>query len=80
MFAVMTTGGKQYRVEAGSELVIERVAGDPGSSITFDRVLLLGDGDVGYRRDAHRCGRVGERYRLGETQGPSSWSSSSSRR
>ena len=45
MFAVMTTGGKQYRVEAGSELIIERVAGDAGSSITFDRVLLVGDGD-----------------------------------
>ncbi len=46
MFAVMTTGGKQYRVEAGSELVIERVPGDAGSSITFDRVLLVGDGDA----------------------------------
>ena len=45
MFAVMTTGGKQYRVEAGSELFIERVAADAGSSITFDRVLLVGDGD-----------------------------------
>jgi large subunit ribosomal protein L21 len=45
MFAVMTTGGKQYRVEAGSELVIERVPGDPGASITFDRVLLIGDGE-----------------------------------
>jgi large subunit ribosomal protein L21 len=45
MFAVMTTGGKQYRVEAGSELIIERVAGEPGASITFDRVLMLGDGD-----------------------------------
>jgi large subunit ribosomal protein L21 len=45
MFAVMTTGGKQYRVEAGSELVIERVPGDAGASITFDRVLLIGDGD-----------------------------------
>jgi large subunit ribosomal protein L21 len=45
MFAVLTTGGKQYRVEAGSELLIERVPGDAGSSITFDRVLMLGDGD-----------------------------------
>ena len=45
MFAVMTTGGKQYRVEAGSELFIERVTADAGSSITFDRVLLVGDGD-----------------------------------
>jgi large subunit ribosomal protein L21 len=46
MFAVLTTGGKQYRVEAGSELLIERVAGDAGSSITFDRVLLVGDGET----------------------------------
>jgi large subunit ribosomal protein L21 len=45
MFAVLTTGGKQYRVEAGTELLIERVAGDAGSSITFDRVLMVGDGD-----------------------------------
>src|SRR5687767_4220756 len=46
MYAVMTTGGKQYRVEAGSELMIERVAGDAGASVTFDRVLLVGDGDT----------------------------------
>ncbi|MCC6618903.1 MAG: 50S ribosomal protein L21 [Chloroflexi bacterium] len=44
MFAVLTTGGKQYRVEAGSELEVERVAGDTGASITFDRVLLISDG------------------------------------
>ncbi|HEX7195574.1 MAG TPA: 50S ribosomal protein L21 [Candidatus Limnocylindria bacterium] len=46
MYAVMTTGGKQYRVEAGSELVIERLAADAGASVTFDRVLLVGDGDA----------------------------------
>ena len=46
MYAVVTTGGKQYRVEAGSELIIERLAEEPGASITFDRVLLLGDGDA----------------------------------
>lgn len=45
MFAVVTTGGKQYRVEAGSELLIERVPEQAGSTITFDRVLLIGDGD-----------------------------------
>jgi large subunit ribosomal protein L21 len=45
MYAVVATGGKQYRVEAGTELLVERVAGDAGSSITFDRVLLIGDGD-----------------------------------
>ena len=42
MYAVVTTGGKQYRVEAGSELTIERLAADAGTSVTFDRVLLVG--------------------------------------
>jgi large subunit ribosomal protein L21 len=46
MYAVVTTGGKQYRVEAGGELIIERLAEEPGASITFDRVLLLGDGEA----------------------------------
>jgi large subunit ribosomal protein L21 len=46
MYAVVSTGGKQYRVEAGNELVVERVAGDAGSTITFDRVLLVGDGEA----------------------------------
>jgi large subunit ribosomal protein L21 len=46
MYAVMTTGGKQYRVEAGSTLVVEKLAGEPGSSVTFDRVLLVGDGET----------------------------------
>lgn len=45
MYAVVTTGGKQYRVEAGSELLVEKLAVDPGASVTFDRVLLVGDGD-----------------------------------
>lgn len=46
MYAVMTTGGKQYRVEAGNELVIERLTADAGASVTFDRVLLVGDGEA----------------------------------
>ena len=46
MYAVVMTGGKQYRVEAGSELMIERLAADAGSSVTFDRVLFVGDGDT----------------------------------
>jgi large subunit ribosomal protein L21 len=45
MYAVVTTGGKQYRVEAGSELLVERLPGEAGSSVTFDRVLLVGDGE-----------------------------------
>ncbi len=46
MYAVVTTGGKQYRVEAGSTLVVEKLAGEPGSSVTLDRVLLIGDGET----------------------------------
>jgi large subunit ribosomal protein L21 len=45
MYAVVVTGGKQYRVEAGSTLDVERLAGDAGASVTFDRVLMIGDGD-----------------------------------
>jgi large subunit ribosomal protein L21 len=46
MYAVVSTGGKQYRVEAGNELIVERVGGEAGSTITFDRVLLVGDGEA----------------------------------
>lgn len=45
MYAVIETGGKQYRVELGSELAVERLDALPGSTINFDRVLLVADGD-----------------------------------
>jgi large subunit ribosomal protein L21 len=45
MYAVLSSGGKQYRVEAGSTLTLERLEGEPGAKVTFDRVLLIGDGD-----------------------------------
>lgn len=45
MYAVIETGGKQYRVELGSELAVERLEGAPGATIDFDRVLLVADGD-----------------------------------
>jgi large subunit ribosomal protein L21 len=45
MYAVVSTGGKQYRVEAGTTLTVERLAVQPGETVTFDRVLLVGDGD-----------------------------------
>src|SRR3989337_377498 len=46
MYAVVTTGGEQDRAAAGSELIVERLAAEPGASITFDRVLLVGDGEA----------------------------------
>jgi large subunit ribosomal protein L21 len=45
MYAVIETGGKQYRVEVGTELEIELIEAQPGDSITIDRVLLVADGD-----------------------------------
>jgi large subunit ribosomal protein L21 len=45
MYAVVSTGGKQYRVEPGTTLAIEKLAVEPGATVTFDRVLLVGDGD-----------------------------------
>ena len=45
MDAVLSSGGKQYRVEPGSTVLMERLPSEPGASILFDRVLLIGDGD-----------------------------------
>jgi large subunit ribosomal protein L21 len=45
MYAVIKTGGKQYRVIQGETLKIETVAGDIGSAIVLDKVLMVGDGD-----------------------------------
>jgi len=44
MYAVIETGGKQYRVKAGDLLVVDKLGGDVGAKIAFDRVLMLGDG------------------------------------
>ena len=42
MFAVIKTGGKQYKVAAGDVLVVEKLAGEPGEAVAFDDVLMLG--------------------------------------
>jgi large subunit ribosomal protein L21 len=41
MYAVIETGSKQYRVSAGEQLQVERLAGAAGQPVTFDRVLLV---------------------------------------
>ncbi len=46
MYAVVISGGKQYRVSEGSTLVVDRVAAEVGSSVQLDQVLLLGGDDV----------------------------------
>lgn len=42
MYAVIKTGGKQYRVEQGNVVALERLDGDTGSTVTFGEVLLVG--------------------------------------
>ena len=44
MFAVVRTGGKQYRVAAGDKIVVEKIDGEAGSTVTLGDVLLAGEG------------------------------------
>jgi large subunit ribosomal protein L21 len=44
MFAIVRTGGKQYRVAAGDKIAVEKLAGEAGDTITLGDVLLAGDG------------------------------------
>ncbi len=46
MYAVIETGGKQYRVTPGESIEIETLAGDVGAEVEFNRVLALVDGDA----------------------------------
>jgi large subunit ribosomal protein L21 len=46
MYAVIKTGGKQYRVQPGDVLVVEKLAGEPGDKVAFDQVLMLGEGEA----------------------------------
>ena len=45
MYAVIKTGGKQYRVAQGDKLRVEKLAGNVGDTITLGEVLLVGEGD-----------------------------------
>jgi large subunit ribosomal protein L21 len=46
MYAVIKTGGKQYRVEQGHTLRVEKLEGEKGTALTFDEVLLVADGEA----------------------------------
>lgn len=45
MYAVIKTGGKQYRVVAGDKLKVEQLTGEVGSELVIDKVLMVADGD-----------------------------------
>jgi large subunit ribosomal protein L21 len=46
MYAVIKTGGKQYRVKPGDMLVVEKLGGEPGDKVAFDQVLAIGEGEA----------------------------------
>jgi large subunit ribosomal protein L21 len=45
MYAVVKTGGKQYKVAAGEKLKLEQIPADVGAEVVLDQVLMVGDGD-----------------------------------
>jgi large subunit ribosomal protein L21 len=47
MFAIVKTGGKQYKVAPGDQIAVERLQGDVGAEISLDHVLAISDGDSG---------------------------------
>jgi large subunit ribosomal protein L21 len=46
MYAVVATGGKQYKVQEGEILRVEKLVGEIGSQVAFDQVLMLSDGET----------------------------------
>jgi len=46
MYAVIQTGGKQYRVKSGEQLKVELLPAEVGAAVSFDQVLMLGEGDA----------------------------------
>ena len=46
MYAVIKTGGKQYRVVAGEKMKIEQIPADVGAEITIDQILMVGEGEA----------------------------------
>jgi large subunit ribosomal protein L21 len=45
MYAIMASGGKQYRVQEGDVLRLEKIDGEVGASVSFDQVLMVSDGE-----------------------------------
>ncbi|MBQ9089849.1 MAG: 50S ribosomal protein L21 [Alphaproteobacteria bacterium] len=59
MFAVVKTGGKQYKVTKDSVIIVEKLAGEAGTSVNFEEVLMVGD-KVGtpFVEGATVCGEI----------------------
>jgi large subunit ribosomal protein L21 len=69
MYAVIHTGGKQYRVEPGERLTVERLAGDEGSEVELTPVLVV-DGDTVLATRNALAGAAVRARLVGATRGP----------
>ena len=45
MYAIISSGGKQYKIQEGEILRLEKISGEPGANVSFDRVLMFSDGE-----------------------------------
>ena len=52
MYAIIATGGKQYKVSEGDIIKVEKLAGEAGDTVTFDNVLAVSDGSLKVGKDA----------------------------
>ena len=56
MYAIVKTGGKQYKVAEGDVIEVEKLEGDPGTAVTLPALLLVDDGEITTAADT-RTGR-----------------------
>lgn len=70
MYAVIKTGGKQYRVQEGDVLRVELLAGSDGAQVTFNEVLMVGGTDSPKVGKPNLAGAKVEAQILGEAKGP----------
>ena len=61
MYAILKTGGKQYKVSEGDVIYVEKLGVEDGATVSFDEVLVVGEGDsirrsVRFRRGCNRHG------------------------
>ena len=55
MYAIIATGGKQYKVSEGDIIKVEKLAGEAGDTVTFDRVIAVSDGALKVGKDAEKA-------------------------
>jgi large subunit ribosomal protein L21 len=68
-YAVIKTGGKQYRVQEGQTLLVERLPDEPGATLTLQPLLVAGEGEAAFEASSLATARV-EATVVGHERGP----------